>query len=102
MGDFHLSAENELRALQREIDEINLAILDLLSHRGKIVLRIGRIKSDRHVEKRDTQREEEQIRYVLAANNGPYSDETVSKLFRLVFHASLNLMLAADGTPENS
>ena len=84
--------DDKLRELRKQIDDINMRLLDVLSERAKLVEQIGALKRQGEMPHHDPLRESEQIRQVLAANNGPFSDEVIRHLFREVFRASIDLM----------
>jgi len=80
-----------LVALRKEIDKINLQILELLCERGGIVQRIADIHSKREDEFFHPEREREMLAEMVSHNRGPYSDETIVHLFTEIFRASLDL-----------
>ncbi len=71
----------ELRAV---IDEIDEGIVHLLNWRLEIAIEIGKLKRDKGLPLRIPHREREVITRVWGRNNGPLSDEAVSRLFRLI------------------
>jgi len=83
---------NELTDLRKQIDEINLQILDLLSQRGALVEEMREVKRQSGLAFFDPRREEEMLRYLTAANRGPYSDATIRTIFKEIFKASLHLL----------
>ena len=76
---------------RKQIDEINLQILDLLSKRGSLVKRVKEIKGKAGSHFYDPGREDEMLRYLVEANPGPYSDDTIRTIFKEIFKASLHL-----------
>ncbi|GAB6936286.1 bifunctional 3-deoxy-7-phosphoheptulonate synthase/chorismate mutase [Calditerricola yamamurae] len=81
----------ELETLRKQLDEINLRLLELISERGRIVQEIGRIKGKQGVQKYDPLREREMLERIKAQNRGPFSDATIVHLFKELFKASLEL-----------
>lgn len=78
--------------LRREVDAINIQILDLLSKRGAVVAEIGRTKTlEGQPSHYDPKREEEQFRDLEARNPGPFSGAAVKSIFKEIFKASLDL-----------
>jgi 3-deoxy-7-phosphoheptulonate synthase/chorismate mutase len=86
----------EVTKLRKRIDAINLQILDLLCERGALVERIGRIHAKMGDQPFQPEREQEMLAYLVQANKGPYSDETIKRLFKEIFRASLHLKVQRD------
>lgn len=83
--------EDRLRELRGEIDVINLQILELLTQRARIVSAIGRVQQTLGTSFYDPEREAEMLTALQQANEGPFSNETISALFSEIFRASLAL-----------
>ena len=86
-----MSSTNRLKQLREEIDPINLQILELLNKRAEIALEISKVQQEMGTRFYDPQREAEMLTALQYANEGPFSNETISKLFNEVFRATLNL-----------
>ena len=86
-----MSSKNRLKELRDEIDPINLQILEMLNKRAKIALEIGKVHQATGTRIYDPQREAEMLTALQYANEGPFSNETISKLFNEIFRATLNL-----------
>ncbi len=86
-----MSSTNRLKELRDEIDPINLQILELLNKRAEIALEIGKVQQEKGTQIYDPQREAEMLTALQYANGGPFSNETISKLFNEIFRATLNL-----------
>lgn len=84
--------ESKLRELRKQVSEVNHEILDLLSKRAELVVRIGEIKHDRSMETYDPEREAQQLSELTAVNKGPFSNSTIKNIFSEIFRASLNLL----------
>lgn len=84
-------AEDRLKELRSELDEINGELLALFSRRADIVERIGQLKIARGIEAFDPEREKEMLDRLVAENPGPFSDATIRHLFKQIFQASLGL-----------
>ncbi|MCI0183249.1 MAG: bifunctional 3-deoxy-7-phosphoheptulonate synthase/chorismate mutase [Acidibacillus sp.] len=84
-------AEDRLRELRNELDEINDDLLSLLSKRADIVQRIGQIKQARGMLTFDPEREKEQLDHLVQQNPGPFSDGAIRHLFKQIFQVSLGL-----------
>lgn len=80
-----------LASLRAEIDHIDLELLDLLSRRGDIVKRIGKVKEEQGTKRYDPVRERQLLDKIKANNPGPFSTPTLQHIFKQVFKASLDL-----------
>jgi len=80
---------NRIYELRRDIDGINLQLLELLNKRAEIAAEIGQIKARQGVSQYDPQREGEMLEMIQQANQGPFSNETISALFKEIFAATL-------------
>ncbi len=83
--------DERILALRKEVDRVNREILRLLSERGRLVQEIGRIQTELGLPHYDPKREEEMLAYLTAENPGPFPDETIRRLFKEIFQASLDL-----------
>ncbi len=83
--------EDRLRELRGEIDVINLQILELLTQRAQVVSAIGLVQQTLGTSFYDPEREAEMLTRLQQANEGPFSNETISALFNQIFRASLAL-----------
>ncbi|MFN4071381.1 MAG: bifunctional 3-deoxy-7-phosphoheptulonate synthase/chorismate mutase [Thermus caldifontis] len=83
--------DERILALRKEVDRVNREILRLLSERGRLVQEIGRIQTELGLPHYDPKREEEMLAYLTAENPGPFPAETIRKLFKEIFKASLDL-----------
>ncbi|TDM07659.1 bifunctional 3-deoxy-7-phosphoheptulonate synthase/chorismate mutase [Macrococcus lamae] len=82
---------SELNQLRERIEEINIAILDLLSERGEIAKQIGLEKRKAGTMIYDPMREKEMINKLQDLNKGPYDDNVIKQLFKEIFKASTEL-----------
>lgn len=85
-------AKERLEELRAQLDEINIEILELLSRRAELVQEIGELKKLKGTERFDPIREKEMLDKLVAANPGPFDDNTIRHLFKQIFQASLGLM----------
>lgn len=83
--------DERIQALRREVDRVNRELLRLLSERGRLVQEIGRIQTELGLPHYDPKREEEMLAYLTRENPGPFPAETIKKLFKEIFKASLDL-----------
>lgn len=84
-------APNRIAELRSEIDDINLQILELLNKRASVGSEIGKLQASHGSQIYDPQRESLMLTALQMANEGPFSNETISALFKEVFKATLNL-----------
>lgn len=82
---------NRIAELRSEIDEINLQLLELLNKRASVASEIGKLQLQHGSQIYDPQRESQMLTELQMANKGPFSNETISALFKEVFKATLNL-----------
>lgn len=86
------SGTDELSALRQGIDLLNMEILALLVKRGGLVRRIGDIaREGRAPLVQDPAREALMLEGLKRANPGPYPDEAIERIFKLIFQCSLEL-----------
>jgi 3-deoxy-7-phosphoheptulonate synthase/chorismate mutase len=86
-----MSEQNTIGELRKQVDEINLHILDLLSQRARIVSEIGKLHSAMGNSHYDPAREAEMLTALQQANKGPFSNATIQGIFREIFRASLEM-----------
>ncbi|AQS56067.1 bifunctional 3-deoxy-7-phosphoheptulonate synthase/chorismate mutase [Novibacillus thermophilus] len=84
-------AHDRLEELRKELDKLNLDILDAITKRATIVQEIGKVKAKQGIDKFDPIREKKMLDELVAKNNGPFDDNTVRYLFKQIFKASLEL-----------
>lgn len=77
-----------LSELRERIDGIDRQFVALLNRRAGIVRSIGEIKKSRSLEVVDPQREEQVLARVVAANPGPFPNESLRSIYREIFAAS--------------
>ena len=82
---------DQLQALRKQLDEINLKLLDLLSERAQIAKQIGEVKKKQGINKFDPEREKNMLNTLVKQNPGPFSDDTIRYLFKQIFKACLDL-----------
>jgi 3-deoxy-7-phosphoheptulonate synthase/chorismate mutase len=83
--------DNELQELRGQIDKINLQILDLLNQRARLASDIGKVQQQMGTRFYDPEREAQMLNRLQQANKGPFSNATISALFKEIFRASLAL-----------
>lgn len=90
-------AKDELSALRSRLGSLNLRILSLLNERARVVQRVGEVKRGLDEDLFNPSREQEMLEELVAANRGPFDDDTVRHLFVQIFRASLGLMERVEG-----
>lgn len=83
--------DNRLQDLRAQVDDINLQILDLLNRRAELASEIGKVQQQLGTSFYDPEREAQMLTRLQQANNGPFSNATISALFKEIFRASLAL-----------
>ena len=86
-----MTPQDRLHELRAQVDDINMALLDLLSKRAQTVSQIGKVLEELGSEHYDPTREAQMLTALEMANKGPFSNETIKALFREIFRASLAL-----------
>ena len=86
-----MSTQNRLQELRQQIDPINLQILELLNQRAEIALEIGKVQQELGTSFYDPEREAQMLNALQQANYGPFSNETIKKLFSEIFRATMNI-----------
>src|SRR5512132_1826704 len=77
--------------LRARIDEIDSGILQLLTRRAELVLEIGRLKAEQHLEFHAPQREEAIYARLTSENPGPFPSSALRPVFREIISACLSL-----------
>jgi len=81
----------ELDVLRKQVDEINEKILHLISERGRLVQKIGKLKHAQGINRFDPERERVMLDRLLSLNKGPFKDATIEHIFKEIFKAALEL-----------
>ncbi len=76
---------------RNEIDELDRRIVALLNQRAECVLHLAPLKRRRQIEILDEERENDVLRKLREANDGPLSPESVESIFQAVMAAMRNL-----------
>ncbi|MGZ4031708.1 MAG: bifunctional 3-deoxy-7-phosphoheptulonate synthase/chorismate mutase [Tumebacillaceae bacterium] len=84
-------SKERFEELRSQLDQVNQEILEVLNRRAELVSEIGLLKSGKGTERFDPIREKEMLDKLVAANNGPFSNDTIRHLFKQIFQASLGL-----------
>jgi chorismate mutase len=82
-----MTPEQAIRLLEEHrdaIDQIDLAILERLNERARVVERIGAIKKEARLPIYEPKREDAVFRNVTRGNQGPLSEAAVRRLFERI------------------
>jgi 3-deoxy-7-phosphoheptulonate synthase / chorismate mutase len=86
-----MSSQNQLHQLRQEIDDINMKLLELLNQRASVASEIGKVQAELGTTFYDPVREGYMLEQLQKANEGPFSNASISNLFREIFRATLEL-----------
>ncbi|KYC66386.1 MULTISPECIES: bifunctional 3-deoxy-7-phosphoheptulonate synthase/chorismate mutase [Heyndrickxia] len=81
----------ELEQLRKEVEEVNLKLLELINKRGELVQEIGKLKEAQGVNRYDPIREREMLNAIIEHHDGPFETSTIEHLFKEIFKAALEL-----------
>ncbi|UZH06242.1 bifunctional 3-deoxy-7-phosphoheptulonate synthase/chorismate mutase [Heyndrickxia coagulans] len=81
----------ELEQLRKEVEEVNLKLLELINKRGELVQEIGKLKEAQGVNRYDPVREREMLNAIIEHHDGPFETSTIEHLFKEIFKAALEL-----------
>jgi len=84
-------SQDNLDRLRKQLDSVNLQLLELFSERARIAQEIGVEKEKQGVPKHDPVREKTMLDELVRINKGPFDNETIRHLFKQIFQASLKL-----------
>jgi len=82
----------EIETLRGAIEAVNVELLGLLNRRAQLVSEIQDRKSRQGIPIFLPEREQQMLAGLVALNQGPFSDETIVRLFKEIFRASVELM----------
>ena len=75
---------DRLEGCRREIDEVDVRILELLNQRTRVVEEIGRIKRSLAMPIYEPRREDQVFRNVTENNQGPLPADAVKRIFERI------------------
>lgn len=81
----------QLQKVREQIDDINKQILNLISERGELAKQVGRIKIQQGKDLYDPTREQEIINRLMESNKGPFDNNEIEEIFKVIFKTSLEL-----------
>jgi len=89
--------EERVRALRARVDEVDRRLVRALNERARLVQEILSAKAEAGLPVYDPRREEEILRRVVEANEGPLYDSSVREIFELVLHRIRDLEIQQSG-----
>ncbi|MFD1851071.1 bifunctional 3-deoxy-7-phosphoheptulonate synthase/chorismate mutase [Oceanobacillus bengalensis] len=82
---------NQLEQLRKQLDDVNLEILESINRRAELVQQIGQVKNKQSMKKFDPVREREMLDLITSRNEGPFENSTIDHIFKEIFKAGLEL-----------
>ena len=76
---------------RKKIDEIDRRLVELLNERARCVAEIGRIKRQNELPIQEPNREQEVLRHVAEANQGPLEDAALRRVFERIVEEGRSL-----------
>lgn len=83
-----MSADEALKELREQIDQLDEALLKLLNARMEIAKKVGELKADKGLNLFDPSREERIFERLSRLNPGPISDSSLRAVYREIFASS--------------
>lgn len=87
------AASAGLESLRKRIDELDRALVDLLSRRARVVVEVGQLKRSGDTPIYAPHREQEVLQRILEMNEGPLSGRTLEAIYRELMSGSFSLEL---------
>lgn len=85
-------SKKSLETLRKELDQINLDLLDLINRRGELVKETAQAKENHGADKKyDPVRERDMLELIKNKNEGPFKNATIIHIFKEIFKAGLEL-----------
>jgi len=84
-------AQDQIESMRKQIDQINLQILELINQRAALVQEVGKEKEKQGSNRFDPERERQMLNQLVEHNKGPFNDNTIRHLFKQIFQVSLDL-----------
>ncbi|MBU9714681.1 bifunctional 3-deoxy-7-phosphoheptulonate synthase/chorismate mutase [Evansella tamaricis] len=81
----------QLEELRKQLDEVNMQLMDLINERARLVQEIGKVKSSQGINRFDPVRERKMLNLIAENNKGPFETGTLQHIFKQIFKASLEL-----------
>ncbi|HEU4437102.1 MAG TPA: chorismate mutase [candidate division Zixibacteria bacterium] len=81
----------ELDELRRQIDAVDRKLVELLNERARLVEEVGKLKKKLGMEIYTPEREKEILDLATAANDGPFTNGAILRLFERILDESRSL-----------
>ena len=94
-GERTARASTDLRRLRKRIDRLDRQLVQALNRRAACAVRASHVKRQRGRPIVDRQREQQVLRRVLRANDGPLSQRALRSIYREILRANRSLGLSA-------
>jgi chorismate mutase/prephenate dehydratase len=85
------AVESALARLREQIDAVDLALLDRLNERARLVTDVGELKRDTGTAVYEAARERKIVERLSAVNDGPFPDAGLGPVFREIISATRSL-----------
>lgn len=93
--------EKELNSIRKKIDAIDKKIKGLIDQRAELVLEVGKIKSrEKNPNFYRPEREAQILKKVTKNNQGPLSNQQVTKIFGVIIGTCLHLQRQWHKSPQ--
>lgn len=86
-----MEGKETIRSLRGKIESLDNEILQLLNQRAQIVLEVGKVKSENHLNLYDPKRESEILNRLAAQNPGPFPHHAISPVFHEIISGCRSL-----------
>ncbi|MBF4499812.1 bifunctional 3-deoxy-7-phosphoheptulonate synthase/chorismate mutase [Savagea sp. SN6] len=83
--------QQDLEQLRKEVDGLNVKILDLINERTSLVKKIGKVKEKQGVNRYDPMREREMLNFLKEYNEGPLPNGILDEIFKGIFMSALEI-----------
>lgn len=83
--------QQDLEQLRKEVDGLNVKILDLINERTSLVKQIGKVKEKQGVNRYDPMREREMLNFLKEYNEGPLPNGILDEIFKGIFMSALEI-----------
>jgi len=84
-------SQKSVEDLRKQLDEVNLELLERINYRAKLVQEIGQLKNKQSTKRFDPVRERDMLNKIIEANTGPFETSTIEHIFKEIFKAGLEL-----------
>jgi len=88
--------------LRKKIDEVDEELVDLMNRRAEIALEIAEEKARENMEITDREREEEVMERIRRANDGPFSDVQLERVYRALISESKEIQTEVDANDSRN